>query len=111
MTYDERLRKFQAALLKLALPAGVTSIEFNDGSDNDYQVFAALDFETLPTLRGVAVKLKNLLNTIDGVRCYASHSPVMSYEGYRDNEGKKLQAGYDQEYITINMHHYHPDEQ
>ena len=109
MTYETRLNLFKAAVARLVLPTGVTEIVFNDGGTNDYQVFAQLDTSKLENLRGIARKVKNLLDTIDGVRTYAHYSPVMEYSGYKDNEGKKVPIGYDREYITINLYYY-PEE-
>ncbi len=109
MTYEQRLNLFKAAVARLALPTGVTSIEFNDGGENDYQVFAVLDLGVLDNLRGVARKVKNLLDTIDGVRTYQHYGPTMTYYPELDSQGKKVQAGYDREYITINLYYY-PEE-
>jgi len=113
MTYTERLRKFEAEVekLKSQLHPAVNSIVFNDGSDHDYQVFAYFN-ELLPgfKLGDVTRNVKKLLDTIPGVRVYLHVSPQMTYESYRDSQGRKIQAGYDYNSITVNLYYY-PDEE
>ena len=111
MTYEERLRKFEAEVEKLKpqLHPAINAIQFNDGSDHDYQVFVGFyDMKPEHKLADITRNVKKLLNTIPGVRVYLHVSPRMEY--FRDHWGKKIRDDYESKSITINLYYY-PDEE